>query len=180
MIPGFHVTADTLLSFAVFMVIFYGIPWVVVEFLIWRFSKPAERKGALWFRILCFLASAVAAGLWVVYLFGLIDVEDATKWHFFGVVLTGIIGMGLLTYLGLRKIRSRVAVTLIVAFYSMLGIGVGFGIYGSSTDYDESEIWVIILMFIAACSLVGCAVSAVLMVWTNSRLIPEGSRPKPA
>ncbi len=176
MTSGSHITADTLLNFAFFMVFFYGIPWVVLELLIWRFSEPAERNGALWFRILCFLASAVASGLWVVYLFDVI--EDETTWHFIGVVLTGIIGMGLLTYLGLRKIRSRVAVTLIVAFYSILGIGAGFGIYGSSTD--ETGIWVALLMVIAACSLVGCAVSAVLLTWINSRLIPEGSRPKPA
>ena len=70
------------------------------------------------------------------------------------------------------------AVTLIVAFYSILGIGAGFGIYGSSTD--ETGIWVAFLMVIAACSLVGCSVSAVLLVWINSRLLPEGSRPKPA
>lgn len=153
-------TADTLLSCVELVMIFYGVPWVVTELFIWKSTAPGNRKGAIWFRLLCFIASVLVAGAWIGYVFHVAHVGMFTVVHTIGAGLSGVIGVALLTYLGARKIKPRVAVTSIAAFYSALGIGAAFGIYGSSTDI--TGLWGVGLLMVAVCSLAACFLVATL------------------
>ncbi|WP_288802370.1 hypothetical protein [uncultured Corynebacterium sp.] len=68
-----------------------------------------------------------------------------------GAGLLGIAGMYLLVWWGLKRIESWLVVALISGFYSALGVGVCFGLYGSPTDI--TGLWSVGMIYVAMLSL---------------------------
>ena len=151
---GFHVTSGTLTSFMVLLLFMYGIPWIVTELLIWRGSSPAKRGGAMGFRLACLLAAVAISAVWMWLVFSVAHAGQFGPEHIIGAGLSGIAGMYMLAWWGLRRIASWRVVALISGFYPALGVGASFGLYGSSTDI--TGLWGVGMIYVAMSSLAAC------------------------
>lgn len=159
---GFHVASGTLTSFLVLLLFMYGIPWIVTELLIWRGSSSAKRRGAMGFRVACLFAAVVISAVWMWLVFSVTHAGQFGPGHIIGAGLSGIAGMYLLVWWGLKRIKSWLVVALVSGFYSALGVGASFGLYGSSTDI--TGLWGVGMIYVAMFSLAACFLLAFTMV----------------
>lgn len=90
---------------------------------------------AVWMWLVCFVAHAGQFG----------------PGHIIGAGLSGIAAMYLLVWWGLKRIESWLVVALISGFYSALGVGVCFGLYGSPTEI--TGLWGVGMIYNAMLSL---------------------------